>query len=131
MRVEVEGRPAPKGSRIYGRNKKGQTFTRPASKYEKPWVDAVKAATALQMRHHEPIAPPYKIDLQIFVAASPRAAKPWPSQHDVDKLARAIVDGLVFGGAIGDDRDVIELHAHKSYANGRPAGVIAEVTSAA
>jgi hypothetical protein len=37
----VPGVPAPKGSRISGRRKDGSIFTRPASKGEHVWVEAV------------------------------------------------------------------------------------------
>jgi hypothetical protein len=49
--VYVEGRPAPKGSRISVTGKDGRTWTRPASKYEEGWEKAVKAATQVAMRH--------------------------------------------------------------------------------
>lgn len=35
---------------------------------------------------------------------------------DIDKLARAVLDALVYGGCIGDDSQVITLNAHKLYA---------------
>lgn len=130
VRVRAEGRPAPKGSRIQGRTKAGRSYTRPASKYEKPWVDAVKHATELAMRHSLQIAPPYAVHLDLLIATSKRPKHRWPSQNDVDKLARSTVDGLVLGGAIDDDRNVIELHASKRFASeAEPPGVIAIVAS--
>ena len=36
---------------------------------------------------------------------------------DVDKLVRAVFDGLVDGGLLYDDSRVVELHVTKRYAN--------------
>jgi Holliday junction resolvase RusA-like endonuclease len=129
--IDVEGRPAPKGSRIAGRTKTGRTFTRPASRYEAPWVEAVKTAAQIAMRHHEQPAPPYRVALE-FRLTKPgkyKAEMPWWStKHDLDKLARAVLDGLVHGGAMADDRHVIALTATKRFAEpGESEGVNAQV----
>lgn len=130
VRVRAEGRPAPKGSRIQGRTKDGRTFTRAASKFEAPWVAAVKRATEVQMRHHPLISPPYAVHLDIIVAAPGKSTHEWPTRHDLDKLARSTLDGLVKGGALSDDRHVIELHARKLYAtDGEPPGAVAIVAT--
>jgi Holliday junction resolvase RusA-like endonuclease len=34
---------------------------------------------------------------------------------DVDKLVRAVGDGLTQGGAIADDARIVDLHAYKRY----------------
>jgi Holliday junction resolvase RusA-like endonuclease len=42
----------------------------------------------------------------------------WPIRRpDVDKLARAVLDGLVYGGLMGDDSQVVTLRASKHYAS--------------
>lgn len=114
--IEVEGRPAPKGSRISKISKSGHSYTYPASKYEAPWVDAVKKATQVVMRHHTTPAPPYALDLELRIKRPVnRARYEWPSGADLDKLARAVIDGLVSGGALEDDRHVTDLTVHKRY----------------
>jgi Holliday junction resolvase RusA-like endonuclease len=126
--VSVEGRPAPKGSRIAGKTKAGKAYTYPASTYEKGWVEEVKHETQLAMRHRQTPAPPYEIDLTFYLSASKRPAYPWPTQQDLDKLARAVIDGLVKGGALVDDRHVCALTVRKTWAReDRPMGVIAEI----
>lgn len=129
--VDVEGRPAPKGSRIAGRTKTGRSYTRPASVYEQPWVEAVRTATQIAMRHHEQPPPPYSVVLE-FRLTQPskyKAEMPWWStKHDLDKLVRAVVDGLVHGGAMADDRHVIALTATKRFVQpGESQGVNAQV----
>jgi Holliday junction resolvase RusA-like endonuclease len=115
IEIRVEGRPAPKGSRIVGITKNGDTYTRAASKFEKPWMDAVKKATQTVMRHHRPVPPPYEVELEILVATvrTPRYA--YPVRPDIDKVARATIDGMVNGGALSDDSHVTALTVSKRY----------------
>jgi Holliday junction resolvase RusA-like endonuclease len=133
--VYVEGRPAPKGSRISVTGKDGRTWTRPASKYEEGWEKAVKAATQVAMRHAHDPGPPYAVSVEIRVAAPKRRIdrkRWWPSQHDVDKLVRATIDGLVKGGAMTDDRHVIALTASKRYcATDEMPGASAQISQVA
>jgi len=130
IQIDVDGRPAPKGSRIMARTKTGKSYSRPASKYEKPWVEAVKTATQIVMRHAQ-LAPPYRVELE-FRLQKPKPngrASPWPTGHDLDKLARSTIDGLVQGGALSDDRHVTALTASKRYAEpGEQPGVVARVS---
>ena len=116
LQIRVEGRAAPKGSRNYGRSKNGRAYTWPASKHEKPWVEKVRDATREAMRRQPQIPPPYEIDVEILIDRGVRVVNPWPSQHDLDKLVRAIIDGLVIGKAMTDDRHIVEIHTRKRYA---------------
>lgn len=134
IEISVDGRPAPKGSRIAGITKTGNTYTRPGSRYEKPWVEAVKAATQLAIRHHRPTEKPYVVtlDFRLKRPQTNRAKMPWwPTAHDIDKLVRAVIDGLVQGGALEDDRHVISLTATKHYADRAiPEGVDVTIATA-
>lgn len=130
--IDVEGRPAPKGSRISARTKAGKSYTYPASKYERPWVLAVKEATQVVMRHHAQPEPPYTVELEFrLVEPKPHARRAkHPTMHDLDKLARAAIDGLVAGGALSDDRHVTCLTATKRYLTaGESAGMSALVAT--
>lgn len=129
--VNVDGRPAPKGSRNVGRTKTGKTYTYPGSRYEAPWTDAVKKATQTVMRHHDQPDPPYEIRLEFRLehpTKNRREMPWWSTKHDLDKLARAVIDGLVKGGAMSDDRHVIALTATKRYVQaGEAEGVNAQI----
>jgi Holliday junction resolvase RusA-like endonuclease len=128
--VDIEGRPAPKGSRIAGRTKSGKAYTYPASTYEKGWVAEVKHATQLVMRHRETPPPPYAVTLTFRLNKARRSTYDWPTGADIDKLARAVIDGLVKGGAMSDDRFVCTLTAQKVFTRtDQNPGVIAEVVS--
>jgi Holliday junction resolvase RusA-like endonuclease len=115
IEFRVEGRPAPKGSRMQGYTKSGKGYTYPASKHEKPWVDAVKNATQVAMRHHPPVPPPYAVDLEILIATVRRPRYTYPVVPDIDKVARATIDGMVNGGALCDDSHVTALTVTKRY----------------
>jgi Holliday junction resolvase RusA-like endonuclease len=71
------------------------------------------------------LEPPYRIELEFRM---PRPAKPkydWPVVGDIDKLERGVLDGLVRGGLIVDDRHIIDLSSSKRF--GTP-GVAVTVT---
>lgn len=126
--VVVEGRPAPKGSRIAGKTKAGKSYTYPASTYERGWVAEVTEATKLVMRHRQTLPPPYAVQLVFHMPKGKKAKYPWPPTPDLDKLARAVIDGLVKGAAMVDDRHVCALTATKQFAvAGQTVGVHAEV----
>lgn len=129
--VFVEGRAAPKGSRIQGTTKTGRSYTYPASKFEKPWTEAVKAEVQIAMRHATPMAPPYRIELE-FVLDRPRQPHhPWPTKSDLDKLERCVIDGIVQGKGISDDRHVTALTSSKRFADpGERQGVRLSVSEA-
>jgi Holliday junction resolvase RusA-like endonuclease len=126
--VEVAGRPAPKGSRTAAKTRHGKLYTYPASKHERPWVDAVADATMVVMRHRATPAPPYHVGLTLRIPKGRNSTNPWPTQHDLDKLARAVIDGLVKGKAMVDDRHVTSMTVCKLYAaDGEEPGVTASV----
>jgi Holliday junction resolvase RusA-like endonuclease len=130
--VEVEGRPAPKGSRNSATTKSGKSYTYPASTFEKPWVGAVAEATRQIMRHAVAVEKPYRVELEFKLRKGKYAgrAHPWPTVHDLDKLSRAVIDGLVRGGAMEDDRHVTALTARKRWAEPEEdQGVRCEITS--
>jgi Holliday junction resolvase RusA-like endonuclease len=70
------------------------------------------------MRHHQQPPPPYSVELEFLLKLPVRPTYEWPVIGDVDKLARAVVDGLVQGGALQDDRHVTALTVTKRYAEG-------------
>lgn len=121
IRISVEGRPAPKGSRIARRTKDGRAYTYPASRFEAPWVATVAEATRLVMRHEETLEPPYALELHFRLKMPEKKnrgkMRAWPASRDLDKLERAVIDGLVKGKALVDDAHVIEIHSSKRWAS--------------
>ena len=115
IRLVVEGRPAPKGSRIQARSKTGKSYTRPASKYEAPWTRAVKEAAMQAMRHSRDLEPPYRVELEFVLDRPVRPRCAWPTASDLDKLERCVLDGLVQGKVLSDDRHVCALTSSKRW----------------
>lgn len=117
VRLVVAGRIATKGSRTAGVRRDGSTYTRPASRHEHPWVETV-ARHAMLVAPGGPLDPPYRVALAFFYARPGRPAHAWPSRLDVDKAARAVLDGLVRGRLLVDDRHIVDLRASSTWAAG-------------
>jgi crossover junction endodeoxyribonuclease RusA len=122
VRIEVAGIPAPQGSK---RHVGGGRMVE-QSRAVGPWREAVRAETqrALEIQglDAEPVFP---IGTGVSVAiwftlpkpkSAPKRDVPAIKRPDVDKLARAVLDGIVAGGAIIDDAQVVRLWASKAYA---------------
>lgn len=130
--VHVNGIPAPQGSKRHVGN--GRMVE--SSKAVAPWREAVRTET--QHALGQPIlAGPVTVQIQFYL---PRpaghygakglrpSAPPAPAvKPDVDKLARAVLDGIVAGGAIRDDAQVSVLIASKAYADHAPTGCVVRV----
>jgi crossover junction endodeoxyribonuclease RusA len=108
----VPGIPRPKGSYrpISIKSKKGQrtVLLSPASTVE--W----QAKVALAAREARvPLAEGPVAVFLVFVLPRPKKpTHPYPTRPDIDKLARAVLDGLT-GVAFGDDGQVCRLFAWK------------------
>jgi Holliday junction resolvase RusA-like endonuclease len=116
----VRGDPAPQGSKR-AFVAKGRAIITEDSKKSAPWRDSVAAAAAEAMAGALPIDAAVEVRVTFFFArpASVKPQKrPYPSvAPDVDKLARAVLDGLTAGGVFRDDSRVVDLLARKRYAD--------------
>ena len=125
MRIEVRGLPAPQGSKRHV----GHGIMVESSKAVAPWREAVRAETQRAMTG----APPMEGALMVAAVFSlPRPRSHYGSgknarvvkpsapldpflRPDLDKLLRAVLDGLTEGGAWLDDSQVVEIDAGKRY----------------
>lgn len=119
----IAGIPAPKGSRTPGHRKDGSIFTRPASPSEKSWTEAVAYSAKANRPRGKTLEPPYEVEMVFSMPRPGKATWEWPSKCDVDKLARCVLDGLVVGELLLDDRHVVKLVASKQYSGREAAGV--------
>ena len=131
VEVEVAGLPAPQGSKV--RTRYGM---REASKAVGPWRDAVRTECQKVMGERPPLGCPVVVHIEFRLprpknhfgsgrnAGIVKASSPlFPAgQPDLDKLCRAVLDGLTAGGAWNDDGQVVHLHASKDYADGTRPG---------
>jgi crossover junction endodeoxyribonuclease RusA len=132
--IEVRGLPAPQGSKRHV----GHGIMVESSKAVGPWREAVRAETQRVMmarpmppddRELEPLRGPLRVAIT-FRLPRPRShyrsgknahlikdnAPPVPDgRPDLDKLVRAVLDGLTAGGAWSDDAQVAHLSAAKLY----------------
>ena len=133
----VAGRPAPQGSKRAYKTKSGHVNVVESSKKVRPWRDAVRSETA--PRFAAPLAGPVWVTVNFYLprpaghygtgrnAAQLRPAapaRPTGAVDDVDKLLRAVLDGLKDGGAYKDDGQVVTVTARKYYAKGAPGAEI-------
>ncbi len=131
LHIRVNGIPAPQGSKRHVGN--GRMIEQ--SQAVGPWREAIRAqtqvATALVSGPWRAMTGPVDVSL-IFRFPRPKghygtgrnAGKLKPSapqfpatrrRGDIDKLVRAVLDGITQGGAIADDGLVVMLDAVKLY----------------
>jgi crossover junction endodeoxyribonuclease RusA len=136
IKFSVNGKPAPQGSKT--RNRAGAVYE--SSKAVAPWREAIRAET--QRACEVPLAGPVSV-LIGFRMTRPKShyrtgrnahllkggAPGYPDgKPDLDKLARAVLDGLKEGGAFWDDAQVVTLAVAKAYADASGPGADIEVT---
>lgn len=113
---DVLGVPVPQGSKrafVVG----NRAVVTEDSKRSAPWRDSVAAAGVAAMGGLPALDGPLQVTIQ-FRMPRPRSVKRLhPSvKPDIDKLARAVLDGLTAAAVIVDDSRVISLTAEKVYA---------------
>jgi crossover junction endodeoxyribonuclease RusA len=133
--IEVRGLPAPQGSKRHV----GHGIMVESSKQVGPWREAVRAE-AQRVIPETPVGQPTTGPLAVLIefhlprpkghygtgrnASQVRPSAPtFPAwRPDLDKLTRAVLDGLTAGGAWVDDAQVVCLQAWKRY--GQPGCLI-------
>ncbi|MDA8318838.1 MAG: RusA family crossover junction endodeoxyribonuclease [Actinomycetota bacterium] len=143
--IRVAGVPAPQGSK---RHVGGGRMIE-SSRAVAPWREAVRAETQRVMgpararfgdeyvsRFAYCLRDPVQVTVKFTLprpqghygtgrnATRVRPSAPrWPHRKpDLDKLIRAVLDGITQGGAIADDAQVVRIAAQKTY--GTPGAVI-------
>jgi crossover junction endodeoxyribonuclease RusA len=120
VRIEVAGIPAPQGSKRHVGGGRMVEVSRAVG----PWREAVRAETQ-RVSNGQAVGP---VGVEItFRLPRPKSAPGYvtlPAKRpDLDKLCRAVLDGLVAGGAIADDGLVVFLTGVKEFATpAKPPG---------
>jgi len=125
--IEVRGLPAPQGSKRHI----GHGIMIESSKAVGPWREAVRAETqrARQDVHASPMHGPLCLSVTFYLPRpkghyrtgrnahllKPSAPSAPDTRPDLDKLLRAVLDGLTAGGAWADDAQVALIEAAKVY----------------
>ena len=125
MRIVVRGIPAAQGSKRHVGNGRMVESSRAVG----PWREAVRAETQRAMNGHLPAFGPVHVEAFFYLPRPKSHYRTGRNAHllrpsaprypfgkpDVDKLARAVLDGLTAGGAWRDDSQVVRLLAIKEY----------------
>ncbi len=131
IEFHVAGKPVPKGSiRAFPHRITGRMIALPMGVGLKPWTRAVATAarTAASGRKLEGAVQVW-LDFDLPKPKSERAAGRWHIvRPDLDKLIRAVLDGLTEAGVWGDDGQVASLVATKH--TSASAGVTVRVRAA-
>jgi len=129
--VRVDGNPAPQGSKRHV----GHGRMVEASKRLRPWratvAAAVKAAVGARVLFPDgPVTVTLEFVMPRPVSTPKRSTPPAIRRPDIDKLARAVLDGIT-GTAIADDSQVTLLIAYKRIAEiAETPGVVIEIAQA-
>ncbi|HVH81325.1 MAG TPA: RusA family crossover junction endodeoxyribonuclease [Stellaceae bacterium] len=130
MIITITGKPAPQGSKRHIGN--GRMIE--SSKAVGPWREAIRWATAQARAGQPALTGPVIVAVQFAFARpavhfgkgrnagqlradAPRYPMTKTTTGDLDKLTRAVLDGITAGGAILDDKQVVALDARKLYAD--------------
>src|ERR1700689_3720692 len=112
-----------------------------SSKAVGPWREAVRAETQRVMQDHFQMNGPVAIEVTFSLPRPAghfgtgknytrvKASAPaWPAgRPDLDKLLRAVLDGLTMGGAWKDDAQVVQAATCKQYAGPALVGCLVEI----
>ena len=115
--ISVRGMPAPQGSKRHVGG--GRMIEQ--SKAVGPWREAVRAETQRVAEGTGGVFDgPVSVSIR-FILPRPKSVPKritWPAKRpDLDKLARAVLDGLTDGGAWLDDGQVVRMMLVKLYQN--------------
>lgn len=125
LKFFVAGIPVPQGSKICVNNRPIE-----ANKGLRLWRKEVSAVAHLARQENEfgTLDEPMQVDLTFLFKKPAKPKFELPAvKPDVDKLIRAVFDGLTDAGVWVDDSRVISVMATKFYAD--EPGVIVEVST--
>lgn len=125
LRIVVPGQPRPQGSHRVLVGPDGRLrVLESAGRALAEWRSAVAWAARMASRGR-PIEGPVSVEATFLVPRPRRPAGALPSRRpDLDKLLRALLDGLVAGRAISDDSQVTDVSCRKRYATGTPETLV-------
>jgi len=124
----VDGTPVQQGSKTAFIIKGKAVMTDQNSKTLKPWRANVTSTAKLAAVRHDEFAGPLAVVLDFYMprGATVKRARPAVTP-DLDKLVRAVLDGITDAGVWGDDGQVVSIRAREWYADNRPAGVLVTI----
>lgn len=120
----IEGTPIQQGSKTAFVVKGKAVMTDQNARTLKPWRAIVTRDATKAARRHPLFAGPLAVTLDYYMPRGATVKRPRPSvTPDLDKLIRAVLDGITDAGVWGDDGQIVSIHAREYYADIGPAGV--------
>ena len=93
------------------------------------WRNLVHAASAEQTDLTDTVLGPVRVTLEFRFTRPAKPRHNYPTK-DLDKLCRAVLDGMVTGGIIEDDKHVTHLRASKTWVTDQQPGVLIRIDPA-
>lgn len=130
LTLGVEGSPAPQGSkRAYV--VKGRAVLIEDNKRTKPWRAAITLTARVEANRQKwtTTDQPVELDVTFLIPKPATSRRAYPSvKPDLDKLLRALLDGLTDANIWKDDSQVVSLIARKVYVLTKP-GILATINT--
>ena len=121
MAFQVFGDPVPQGSKRAFVVKNRAVVVDDNKATLRSWRSQVVDAARAELNGEGPELGPVRVTLMFFLRQPKRPKAPVPiTKPDVDKLARAVLDGMTDAGVIRDDSQVTTLTARKRYTTEAP-----------
>src|SRR5688572_28943233 len=126
----IYGTPIPKGStKAFYVKSLGRAIVTHDNARTKPWQEAVVSAALDAVAGAVAIEDPVALDVRFYLPrpkTAPKRVTLPAKKPDLDKLVRAVKDGLTRAGVYRDDSQVVTITAWKFFAGGEhdPAGAV-------
>ena len=123
LAFQVFGDPVPQGSKraVIHRSTGRAVVFDDNSGGLRSWRSQIVDAARAELNGEAPDLGPVRVTLMFFLRQPKRPKAPVPiTKPDVDKLARAVLDGMTDAGVIRDDSQVTTLTARKRYTTEAP-----------
>ena len=121
LAFQVFGDPVPQGSKRAFVVKNRAVVVDDNKATLRSWRSQIVDAARAELNGEAPDLGAVRVTLMFFLRQPKRPKAPVPiTKPDVDKLARAILDGLTDAGVIRDDAQVTTLTARKRYTTEAP-----------
>lgn len=129
IELDIYGEPAPQGSKKVIR---GRLIEASGDKLKR-WRKAIAQACS-DYQAENILLGPVAVEVAFYLTRPPsvkQTKRPFPIvPPDLDKLSRALLDGIGQSEAIwGDDSQVVMLRAYKYYADNRDPGAEVKITA--
>lgn len=116
MQFEVFGLPQPQGSsRAFVNKKTGRAVVTSSNPHLKDWRNLISSAAREEMKGLPPLDTAVSVDAVFFLPRPKSVKRAAPIvKPDLDKLARALLDGLT-NVVYRDDAQVVAVSVQKAY----------------